>query len=341
MEDELVIFTDLPDKSTPFTAYNLNHNFDVYNKQIKAEASKIDSTLQNIQNFQTQTEESINTKTQEFTTNIEDKIQELSDDITTKTNTLQEDITNEINAARQDLMTEIGKQIASITSLSVEIVDTLPTESISETTIYLIKPENIPSGVQNASAMSRSFQANQSQLYSLNNEVMTRESVMALDITDSDYYIACFWVKIDESNHKWVAVGTTKIDLSQYSTTEQMNKAINDKATEIISQLTALIPTKVSSLQNDAGYLTSETDPSVPSYVKSISQANINSWNGKAEVSAIPTKTSDLTNDSNFVKVIEATNEQDAITKSKADPNNIYYWVSTGAVDKPGVDVEI
>lgn len=44
-----------------------------------------------------------------------------------------------------------------------------------------------------------------------------------------------------------------------------------------------------------------ETDPTVPSYVKSITQANINSWNNKAETKNIPTKLSQLTNDKNFI----------------------------------------
>ena len=42
-----------------------------------------------------------------------------------------------------------------------------------------------------------------------------------------------------------------------------------------------LVPTELSELNNDVGYLTSETDPTVPSYVKSISIADINSWNNK------------------------------------------------------------
>ena len=44
-----------------------------------------------------------------------------------------------------------------------------------------------------------------------------------------------------------------------------------------------VVPTKVSELQNDANYLTSytETDPTVPSHVKWITEANITSWNGK------------------------------------------------------------
>ena len=116
------------------------------------------------------------------------------------------------------------------------------------------------------------------------------------------------------------------------------------------------VPTKTSELQNDSGFITNETDPTVPTVVKNITQADINTWNNKqnqlisgstiktindisllgsgninvggSEYSAgtgisivngvinntltsyneledlptIPTKTSDLINDSNFVQ---------------------------------------
>lgn len=76
---------------------------------------------------------------------------------------------------------------------------------------------------------------------------------------------------------------------------------------------TPTIPTKVSDLQNDSGFISSytETDPTVPSYVKSITQANITNWNNKSDFSgsyndlsdkpSIPDSTSDLTNDSGFI----------------------------------------
>lgn len=41
------------------------------------------------------------------------------------------------------------------------------------------------------------------------------------------------------------------------------------------------VPTKTSQLTNDSGYITNETDPTVPSYIKQISLADINSWNNK------------------------------------------------------------
>ena len=51
------------------------------------------------------------------------------------------------------------------------------------------------------------------------------------------------------------------------------------------------MPTKVSQLTNDSGFITgyTETDPTVPSHVKSITQSNITNWNNKAEKSDIPT----------------------------------------------------
>jgi hypothetical protein len=49
------------------------------------------------------------------------------------------------------------------------------------------------------------------------------------------------------------------------------------------------------------GYLITESDPTVPSHVKNITEANITSWNNKAETSKIPTKTSQLTNDSGYI----------------------------------------
>lgn len=42
-----------------------------------------------------------------------------------------------------------------------------------------------------------------------------------------------------------------------------------------------IVPTKTSELTNDSGFITSETDPTVPSYVKAITLADITNWNNK------------------------------------------------------------
>ena len=63
------------------------------------------------------------------------------------------------------------------------------------------------------------------------------------------------------------------------------------------------IPTKTSDLTNDSGYLTTETDPTVPAWAKAQNKPSYTA----AEVGAlpdntvIPTKTSDITNDSGFI----------------------------------------
>lgn len=94
------------------------------------------------------------------------------------------------------------------------------------------------------------------------------------------------------------------------------------------SKVKERIPTKVSDITNDSGFITTETDPTVPSWAKASSKPSYTASevgavptsrtvNGKAlssnitlsasDVGAlsssttIPTKTSDLTNDSGFI----------------------------------------
>ena len=91
---------------------------------------------------------------------------------------------------------------------------------------------------------------------------------------------------------------------------------------------TSDIPTKMSDLTNDSGFINEipeESDPTVPDYVKNITEQDIMNWNDKSEFDGnyenlsnkptlfsgsyndltdkpnIPTKTSELTNDSGFL----------------------------------------
>ena len=93
------------------------------------------------------------------------------------------------------------------------------------------------------------------------------------------------------------------------------------------------VPTKVSELENDAGYLTeiNETDPHFHASPSSrITQEDIDNWNSKSEFSGnyddlqnkpaeviVPTKVSDLTNDKGF------------ITKDEVDMTNYYNKTET------------
>jgi hypothetical protein len=69
------------------------------------------------------------------------------------------------------------------------------------------------------------------------------------------------------------------------------------------------IPTKVSELTNDSGFITdyTESDPTVPSHVKGITTTDISNWNNKADVEdipTVPTKVSELENDKNYISSI-------------------------------------
>ena len=63
------------------------------------------------------------------------------------------------------------------------------------------------------------------------------------------------------------------------------------------------VPTNVSAFTNDAGYLTSETDPTVPSWAKQSTKPSYTASEVGAlpDTTVIPTKTSDLQNDSGFL----------------------------------------
>lgn len=54
-----------------------------------------------------------------------------------------------------------------------------------------------------------------------------------------------------------------------------------------------IVPTKLSELENNVGFITQETDPTVPYYVKEITMSDINSWNSKQDalVSGVNIKT--------------------------------------------------
>lgn len=63
------------------------------------------------------------------------------------------------------------------------------------------------------------------------------------------------------------------------------------------------IPTKTSDLTNDSGFITTETDPTVPSWAKASTKPTYTASEVGAlpDTTTIPTKTSDLNNDSGFV----------------------------------------
>lgn len=78
------------------------------------------------------------------------------------------------------------------------------------------------------------------------------------------------------------------------------------------------IPTKVSELDNDSGFLTTETDPTVPAWAKASNKPTYTASEVGAlpDTTSIPSKVSDLDNDSNFTTKTYV-DEQDADIRSR------------------------
>lgn len=107
----------------------------------------------------------------------------------------------------------------------------------------------------------------------------------------NDVYDEYVWI-----TNAWEHIGSTSVDLTGYATESWVNTQIANFLTE--AQVNALItnaltsyalksevPNKVSQLQNDTGFITgyTETDPTVPSYIKSITEEDITNWNNIGE----------------------------------------------------------
>lgn len=80
---------------------------------------------------------------------------------------------------------------------------------------------------------------------------------------DTGSFDEYFW----NENGKWDKIGEVNIDLSNYTTTEEVEQIIKSK-----------------------GYLTEESDPTVPKHVKDITEENIENWNNKVEPETLNTR---------------------------------------------------
>lgn len=59
------------------------------------------------------------------------------------------------------------------------------------------------------------------------------------------------------------------------------NVYVNGNDVTVGTKAYVIVPTRVSQLQNDADYISVEVDPTVPSFVKEITQSDITAWNNK------------------------------------------------------------
>lgn len=135
---------------------------------------------------------------------------------------------------------EINTLISNINKLTTEIVQSLPTSSISTTTIYLVPV----SGKQDA-------------------------------------YSQYMYI-----NSTWALLGETTVDLTNFYTKTEIDNKLSSKAD--ISNI-PVVPTNVSQLNNDAGYITgyTEIDPTVPAWAKQPTKPTYTAQ----EVGALPDNT--------------------------------------------------
>ena len=84
------------------------------------------------------------------------------------------------------------------------------------------------------------------------------------------------------------------------------------------------IPSKTSDLNNDSGFITTETDPTVPSWAKQSSKPTYTASEVGAlpDTTPIPSKTSDLTNDSGFITGVTSTSTPTASTIAEFDSSS-------------------
>lgn len=115
-------------------------------------------------------------------------------------------------------------------------------------------------------------------------------------------------ILIDSSNPQLISLGnviTSNIDVNQNENQninieegKNQNIYIDDNGTPInitdvlvngvsvVSRTVAYVtvPTKLSELENNMGFITSESDPTVPTYIKEITLSDINTWNNKQDL---------------------------------------------------------
>jgi hypothetical protein len=126
------------------------------------------------------------------------------------------------------------------------------------------------------------------------------------------------------------ASGITSSDISTWNGKSDFSGDYDDLTNK------PTIPTKVSDLTNDSGFITTETDPTVPSWAKASTKPTYTASEVGAlpDTTTIPTKTSDLTNDSGFVSLItEEKSIKDNVSVSGSGTN---YTDGNGSIAKTG-----
>lgn len=172
----------------------------------------------------------------------------------------------------------------------------------------------------------QTFSANQSTNATANITVPTKTSDL---INDSGYI-----TNYTETDPIFTASPAHKItdkDITNWNNKSNFSGSYNDLTDKPVIPT---VPTNVGAFTNDVGYLTEETDPTVPSHVKNITQNDITAWNEKQNALVSGTNIKTINNQSVLgegnLDIDVSVEETDPIfTQSVAatiDDEDIGYW---------------
>lgn len=243
--------------------------------QLTNDSGYIDKNVDNLANYYTETEINglLNNKADK--SSVPTKLSQLNNDTGFITNAV-DNLTNYYLKSETYTKTEVNDLIGQIKTISIQVVDTLPTTGESNV-IYLVPKEGSKDDIYNE--------------YIWVNNAWELIGSTQIDLTG---YATEDWVNTQIANFLTESQITQLINnsLANYYTQEQVNNLLDNKADK------SSIPTKTSDLTNDSGYITKSVD-NLDNYY---TETEINSLLGnKANTSDIPTKTSQLTNDSGYI----------------------------------------
>lgn len=243
--------------------------------QLTNDSGYIDKNVDDLANYYTETEINglLNNKADK--SSVPTKLSQLNNDTGFITNAV-DNLTNYYLKSETYTKTEVNDLIGQIKTISIQVVDTLPTTGESNV-IYLVPKEGSKDDIYNE--------------YIWVNNAWELIGSTQIDLTG---YATEDWVNTQIANFLTESQITQLINnsLANYYTQEQVNNLLDNKADK------SSIPTKTSDLTNDSGYITKSVD-NLDNYY---TETEINSLLGnKANTSDIPTKTSQLTNDSGYI----------------------------------------
>lgn len=252
--------------------------------QLTNDSGYIDKNVDDLANYYTETEinELLNNKADK--SSVPTKLSQLNNDTGFITNAV-DNLTNYYLKSETYTKTEVNDLIGQIKTISIQVVDTLPTTGESNV-IYLVPKEGSKDDIYNE--------------YIWVNNAWELIGSTQIDLTG---YATEDWVNTQIANFLTESQITQLINnsLANYYTQEQVNNLLDNKADK------SSIPTKTSQLINDSGYIDNTVNDLENYYKKNetYNQTQVNNLlNNKADKTEIPTKVSELENDKGYISEI-------------------------------------